>query len=154
MADELWTELCVSLAKGPSILFLGQSYLRIRGGEDSFLARAVQHFGGGDVTSYSALLDRVDTARKREIMAYLHSLSQRLGPPLWLKQLVDCPWNGVVTSAIDSNVSEAFLHPWRQVRPILNDRMKPEFPRSRTPLHIYRLFGSVDRDVEDEMPPQ
>jgi hypothetical protein len=66
---------------------------------------------------------------------------------------LELPWNVVVTSCFHEVIDRALATEWRTTDAILTDQRTPANPRSRTVLHVLKLFGCVTSDSDTEQPP-
>lgn len=77
----------------------------------------------------------------------------RIAIPDSLQTILGVPWNAIFTSCIHDVLDRASATDWRLVDPVFSDQRIPVDPRSRTQLHLFRLYGCVTRDIDIEQPP-
>jgi hypothetical protein len=140
------------LAKGPTILFLGQRTLALGSGTDAFLHQIGEKYAGGTVENYSSLLE-VEFQDPETILAWMDERCRRLTPPAQLDQIAAFPWSSVLTSAIDTVWAKAFRQPWRELQPIFDEQHQPADARNRSRLHCTYLYGNVNRTERQERVP-
>lgn len=148
-------ELHVLLKRGPAILFLGQDYLRLETGTDSFLAEALRKYGdtSADRPSYKDLLEGEASASVQTALAWMQERSGILSVPEWLEVVAGFAWSVLYTSAIDMVWPRAFRTEWRELHQLFEEKYRPTDPRNRSRLHCTVLFGSVGRAEEAERAP-
>ena len=148
-------EFIQRLSLGPAVLFLGQGYLSLETGDDSYLREILRKFGpaNSDQRSYSSILDGAAGNSPDSSLAWMDERCRRLSTPDWLKSVSRYAWSAVYSSAFDSIWLNAFRTEWRDVHPILGEKYRPGDPRNRHRLHCTFLYGSVNRTSEDERPP-
>lgn len=142
------------ISRGPTVLFLGQSYLKIDSGKDSFLEEISNKFGLEThiPMSYSTILQK-EWSDTDSAIAWMNERSNRLSTPNWLNTVARAPWNHVYTSAIDTLWYRSFRNELRETHPIFEEKYKPIDIRNRIQLHCTFLFGNVNRTEESEKPP-
>jgi hypothetical protein len=159
MKRESWLseqrELYTALKQGPAFLFLGQDYLRLESGTDSFLSEIVRKYGKGNASpvDYNQIFESTAQKSIDSSLAWMHQLCERLSVPEWLATVADFPWNGVYTSAIDTIWLRCFESEWRELHPLFDEKYNPIDPRNRSRLHCTFLFGRVDQADEATRPP-
>jgi hypothetical protein len=146
-------QLCSAISEGPAILFLGQEVLHTYAGEDLFLSTCAARFGLPGVGTYKALLTSWQKEDPPQLGAILHNISMRLAVPEALETVAQLPWNAVITSCFHDVIERALYAEWRTVGAVLG-RQSPADPRSRQRLHVFKLFGTVVSDKEEEQPPR
>ena len=151
--QEVWTmsdaEFFSKLSTGPSVLILGQSYLRLRGRDDAFLRAVLGEPNEERAASYDSIFALQDTSIKRML-----DLCSSIPSPDWLGEVAELPWNAVFTSAIDVVWLEAFRRQsWRTVQPIADPKLNPQDPRNPLNLKCTFLFGSVEGKAWPDTPP-
>jgi hypothetical protein len=141
--------------RGPTILFLGQGYLRLGADRDPFLDEALRKFGKAQDSSadYFSLLDSSAAANIQAALAWMDERCRRLSAPDWLKIVAGHEWSSLYLSAIDSIWQASFRLSWRELHPLFEEKYRPADPRNRAVLHCTYLFGSVNRAEETERPP-
>ena len=90
------------LDRGPSFLFLGQSYLSIETGHDPLVGPLARSLGMDNLpeTAYQAILGAAPDTREAAAKA-LSDAGRALVLPPSLKTTLEFPWNGVLSSAVD-----------------------------------------------------
>lgn len=148
-------ELYLKLNQGPAFLLLGQNYLRLESGTDSFLSEVLRKFGkiGTEPPHYGQILEGEAQNAIEPALAWMQQRCERFSLPEWLKTVASFEWNGVYTSAIDAIWSRAFRSEWRELQRIFEEKIKFGDPRNRSRLHCTFLFGCVDKTEEAERPP-
>jgi hypothetical protein len=143
------------LKRGPAFLFLGQDYLRLESGLDSFLSEVIRKYGAavGENPTYHEILDSRAAKSPESALAWMEERCRRLSVPDWLKIIASYPWSAVYTSAIDSIWPASFRTSWREIQPMFEEKYKPSDPRNRSLLHCTFLYGCVNRVEEAERPP-
>ena len=149
-ASKVYSRLFSSMSDGPSVLLLGQNVLRQYCGEDYFLSACKDRFKLEYAEDYD---DLMTCGKSNEIMSIWHAISTRIAVPDALEKLTALPWNCVLTSSFHEIVDRALAADWRSVSPVLDDNTFPSDPRSRVKLNLYKLFGCVTRDRDNEQPP-
>ena len=142
-----------TIREGPAILMLGQAVLRKYAGEDYFLSACASRFGLSDVRNYNDLLGTMTDRSIDHDIGILHNISMHVAVPEPLMSIAQVSWNAVLTSCFHEVLERAFTADWRRVDSIFSDQRTPSNPRSRTQLHLLKLFGCVTRDQEQEQPP-
>jgi hypothetical protein len=128
--DSAIATLLQRLVEGPAFLLLGQAL------DDSVVPVPQLALHGPDADAAYAEYDRLMGARP---------------VPRWLSDVADYPWNGVLTSRIDSSLLGVFRRDWRGVEPTAQPQIG-RHPRSVTKLQLRYLFGGLGLP-EDERPP-
>ncbi len=148
-------ELAERIKRGPSYLFIGQSWMKKSTGHDLFLSQAQKKFGGQDEwqSGYKNLLKSSANLNPRESIAWLHDRCNFIPLPEQIETISDFAWNGVATSAIDEVLTRALRRPWREVQRITTKSYQPTDPRSRVKLHLWSLFGNVGWNDSEGWPP-
>lgn len=148
-------ELYRRLSRGPAFLFLGQDYLRLESGQDTFLEEVLRKYGEIQESSfsYSNILNGEITRSIESSLAWMHRRCDLLSIPNWLKIIADFAWNGIYSSAIDSVWPKAFYTEWRELQPIFEEKYRPINPRNQFKMHCTFLFGCVNRMDTSESPP-
>ena len=148
-------ELHIALKRGPAFLFLGQDYLRLESGADSFLSEVLRKYGQEDDHSprYSQIFDGEAQKSIDISLAWMRERCKRLSVPQWLKTVASFNWSGVYTSAIDTIWLKSFESEWRELEPLFDEKYTPIDPRNRSKLHCTFLFGRVDQAEETTRPP-
>lgn len=141
------------LAKGPTILFLGQRTLALGSGTDPFLHQIGEKYAEGTLENYSSLLEIELQDPPETILAWMDERCRRLTPPAQLDQIAAFPWSSVLTSAIDTVWAKAFRRPWRELQPIFDEQHQPADARNRARLHCTYLYGNVNRTEPRERVP-
>jgi hypothetical protein len=141
------------LAKGPTILFLGQRTLALGSGTDPFLHQIGEKYAGGTLENYFSLLEIELQDRAETILAWMDERCRRLTPPAQLDQIAAFPWSSVLTSAVDTVWAKAFRQPWRELQPIFDEQHQPADARNRARLHCTYLYGNVNRTEPRERVP-
>jgi hypothetical protein len=143
------------LKRGPAFLLLGQNYLRLESGVDSFLSEVIRKYGGASAEkeTYDEILDSGAASSPESALAWMDDRCRRLSVPRWLKTAASYLWNGVYTSAIDSIWPSCFRTSWREIQPLFEEKYRPSDPRNRSLLHCTFLYGCVNRAEEGERPP-
>jgi len=143
------------LKRGPAFLLLGQNYLRLESGVDSFLSEVIRKYGGASAEkeTYDEILDSGAVSSPESALAWMDDRCRRLSVPRWLKTAASYLWNGVYTSAIDSIWPSCFRTSWREIQPLFEEKYRPSDPRNRSLLHCTFLYGCVNRAEEGERPP-
>jgi hypothetical protein len=146
---------CERIKRGPTILFLGQNYLRLDTAVDPFLSEVLRKYGkpGEVAKNYGQILDSEANRSPEHALAWMHERSKRLSAPDWLTIVASYPWSCVYTSAIDAIWISSFRMPWRELQPVFDEVYKPSDPRNKSKLHCTFLFGCVDRTDEEQRPP-
>ncbi|MDH6703081.1 hypothetical protein ABZ682_39935 [Streptomyces griseoviridis] len=124
------TTLVQRLVEGPAFFLLGQAL------DDADIPIPKPMLLGPDGTMVYASYDQSTRAQV---------------VPDWLLDAADYPWNGVLTSRIDSGLLNIFQKAWRRVMPTAQAQIG-RHPRSATELHLRYLFGGLGLP-EDERPP-
>ncbi|MGW0930029.1 P-loop NTPase [Streptomyces sp. NPDC002644] len=141
------------LDRGPSFLFLGQSYLSIETGHDPLagpLARAL----GLDHTpdsAHQAILSAPPDGRDAAAKA-LSDAGRTLVLSPSLKTTLEFPWNGVLSSAVDPSWRLGLKQNWRTVQETVPQRDRTRLSRDIADVQALMLFGGVDQPI-DERPP-
>lgn len=137
------------LKLGPTFLFLGQATWALQDGADPVLA-AVQHlsnFEGSGLADPRSVAEGWEAAYQR-----LNELTVRGALPPSVHELARVPWNGVLTSGIDSRVTRTFEADWRRVLTLTGVDSDARTPRSPTELNLWMLFGGVQLSDDDRPP--
>ena len=148
-------ELHIALKRGPVFLFLGQDYLRLESGADSFLLEVLRKYGPQDNASpsYDQIFKGEAHRSIDSSLAWMRECCKRLSVPQWLKTVADFSWSGVYTSAIDTVWPRGFDTEWRELEPLFDEKYNPIDPRNQSRLHCTFLFGRVDQAEETTRPP-
>ncbi|MGB5136995.1 MAG: DEAD/DEAH box helicase family protein [Candidatus Zixiibacteriota bacterium] len=131
------------LSKGPSVLILGQDYLRAETSIDSLLEKIQRKYIGGGSTSlgYSLMIDTPMSKSPEDALAWIEGASLSIPIPAPLEVIAQFSWSGVFTSAIDSILHRAFRTEWRDLQVISDSTYRPISGRSRKRLNVWHLFG-------------
>ena len=148
-------EFAARLRRGPSMLFIGQRYLRLETGVDAFLSEIVRKYEvkAGSRLGYHQLLDCAAAQAGEAALAWMDERCRRLSVPDWVRTVGEYQWNSVYTSAIDSVWPASFRNPWRDIRSIFEERYKPGDPRNQFLLNCTFLFGCVNQTDDERRPP-
>jgi hypothetical protein len=149
------SKLYQQMDQGPAVLLLGQKYLQIESGEDSFLSELLRKYSQNppEHADYFQLFNTNAHNSVESALAWLQDRGERLSVPKWLTKVADYPWSAVYTSAIDTIWPRAFRNEWRTLQPLFEEKFNPTDPRNRSNLHCTFLFGSVGRIETTERPP-
>ena len=139
-------------------MLLGQDYLRLESGEDSFLAEVIRKYGRRPTgpperAGYNELIGTEIQKSIEPALAWMQHLCDRLSTPHWLNAVARFPWSGVYASAIDAIWPRAYRMEWRDLQPLYEEKYRPLDPRNRRRLHCTFLFGCVDRTEDGQRPP-
>lgn len=139
------TEFISRLQDGPSLLFLGQNYLKLESGKDAFLNQIIEKYGGREANenTYFDILGTGLIDAPEEAIAWMQRRSMYSTPPNQLQVIGGYSWNGIFTSAIDDILERTLRTDWRQIQPVFNEKYIPSDPRSRLRLHIWHIYGGV-----------
>lgn len=142
------------LRKGPTVLFLGQDYLRLDSEEDPFLTEIIRKYGraGGKEISYRDIFKGKAGEAPQASLVWMQERARRISVPSWLKQVAEFPWNSVFTSAFDGIWLQSFRREWRQIQPIYTKDYNPINPSNPRRLNCTFLFGSI-QGPEESTPP-
>lgn len=148
-------ELYKKLNNGPAVLFLGQDYLRLESGKDSFLSEILRKFcrNNSKAICYDQILDCDADLSIDSSLSWMQERCNRISLPHWLKVVAGFDWSALYTSAIDIIWQNAFRSEWRELHHLFEEKYVPSDPRNRSRLHCTYLFGSVSRSEELERPP-
>lgn len=97
-------EIIKTLIHNPTVLLLGQKYLQMGTGEDTFLAETFRKFGPAQSTqppSYNSLLKLGLEGHVDDVTAWFDKLGKYINPPASIARIASIPWSAVLTSAID-----------------------------------------------------
>ncbi|TDB94883.1 hypothetical protein [Actinomadura sp. 7K534] len=72
--------------------------------------------------------------------------------PAWLRVVAELPWNGVLSTAIDSLLIRALRNEWREVQPVASSMLRLPSPRSAARVQSLLLFGDADQPPEYQPP--
>lgn len=141
------------LDRGPSFLFLGQSYLSIETGHDPLVGPLARSLGMDNLpeTAYQAILGAAPDTREAAAKA-LSDAGRALVLPPSLKTTLEFPWNGVLSSAVDPSWRLGLKQDWRTVQETVPQRDRTRLSRDMADVQALMLFGGVDQPV-DERPP-
>lgn len=143
------------LNDGPKFLFLGQNYLRLETGEDTFLKEVLNKYGKktSEPPNYGQIFHGDAHQNAEDALHWMEQRSDHLPPPTWLETIARLNWNGIYTSAIDTIWPKVFQSEWRTLEKLANKIYK--FPNPRNPANLLCtfLFGYVGRTEEAERPP-
>ncbi len=147
-------DLHEQLKEGPIFLLLGQNYLRLETGTDSFLVEVVRKYGksDGEILHYGHILRGQAKVEPETSLDWMRQRCEHLPPPTWLKTVAKLQWNGVYTSAIDTIWRNEFEIDWRSLRSVVEKKHKPSDPRSPTNLVCTFLYSNID-EGDTERPP-
>ncbi|MFF4241467.1 hypothetical protein ACFYYL_36865 [Actinomadura geliboluensis] len=146
-------DLIARLEHGPSYLFLGQKHLLLENGRDPLawpVARAASLTS--EVDDIYQLLQRIPSERKSAAIQALKDTSSQLAVPEWLQVVTELPWNGVLTTAVDSLPIRALRNDWRDVQPVGSSEFRPTAPRSVVRVQSLLLFGDPDQPPGNQPP--
>lgn len=147
-------DLFQRLKKGPSILFLGQNYLKLDLGYDPLLKDIMDKYADGNkLSNYSDILDSNISKSIETSLAWIQNKCEHLTVPNWLHTVASFSWNSIYTSAIDNFLTRVFQSEWREFHPILTNKYNPEDSRNKLRLHATYLFGCINRCEDTERPP-
>lgn len=143
------------LNDGPKYLLLGQNYLRLETGVDSFLSVVLGKYGkrNDERPHYSQMFQGNAHNDIEEAVFWMENRSDHLPPPDWLQTVTRLNWNGVYTSAIDTIWPEMFKSEWRTLQKLADKKLKFPNPRDQANLLCTFLFGYVGTTDEAERPP-
>ena len=149
-------ELTQRLKIGPTVLLLGQDYLRSGRPSNPFLDLLKQRYANlpGNADSLNDYLPNLATEDKSAILAWLHRRSQKIPINESLAVVSEFPWNHVYASAIDEVWVRAFAKNWRSLHSIFTEKSWPQDMRDRHRLCSTFLFGCVDKEDEDSRIPR
>lgn len=141
------------IKSGPSVLFLGQSFIRINGQDDPFFKKVCQKYKlNEEANSYSELFN-IQEENSEAKLAWMSNLSNILTAPTWLETISRVAWSSVYTSSILTLLDNIFKNEWRDIQPIYNKNFKISDPRNKVNLHITYLFGCVNQSELLKRPP-
>jgi hypothetical protein len=142
MESRMFQALSEALAKGPSILCLGQETMRFATGFDPLLPALREQLKlPSAANSYRELVAGSGSVPIPDFER-LAAECVKIGPPEWLTHVADFSWSAVYASAIDSCWPLAFRKPWRVVQP--HFRPPPgQTLRSKQRLACNYLFGGL-----------
>jgi hypothetical protein len=143
-------ELYLKLTQGPAFLLLGQDYLRLESGRDLFLSEVLRKYGKANTQShdYKQIFEGEAQNLSEEALNWMRERYKRFSVPEWLKTVAMFAWNGVYASAIDDIWLEALNTEWRELQPVVNEKIKPTAARKN--LHCTFLFGRLNWPDDDK----
>lgn len=143
-------ELYLKLTQGPAFLLLGQDYLRLESGRDPFLSEVLRKYGKASTQppDYKQIFEGEAQSSSEEALNWMRERCKRFSVPEWLKTVASFAWNGVYASAIDDIWLEAFDTEWRELQPVVNEKIKPTAARKN--LHCTFLFGKLNWPDDDK----
>jgi len=143
-------ELYLKLTQGPAFLFLGQDYLRLESGKDPFLSEVLRKYGKTSTQppDYKQIFQGEAKNSTEEAFHWMRERCKRFPVPEWLKTVASFAWNGVYASAIDDIWLEALNTEWRELQPVVNEKIKPTPARKN--LHCTFLFGKLNWPDDDK----
>jgi hypothetical protein len=143
------------IIEGPIFLLLGQNYLRVEDGTDHFLSIALNKFNCPTTPPihYEQLLHGNAHNDIEAALRWMEERCAHLPAPEWLTTVAQLPWNGFYTSAIDIIWPHVFENEWRNIQPLVDEKLNPLNPRNPASPYSTFLFGSISRDEESERPP-
>lgn len=155
--DKTMLELINQIKTEPSVLFLGQNYLRSFSGQDCFYDAVNRILCGGKAPatpSYQNLWDHVNAGQplRRAHFDEIYRAVCDLPTQDWLRSMLSMRWGMVFTSAVDSCLTHC-VGPNFTFNALGYD--KSHFRReymSKSSLHGVYLYGSVDGS-NNELPP-
>ena len=149
-------EILSRLKFGPTILLLGQDYLRGSAASNPFVDVLRERYPDIQSTqpSLKPYLERIATEERSATMAWLHRRSQKLPISESLATVSDFAWNHVDTTAIDEVWVRAFAKSWRSLQGFFTEKMFPQDIRDRNRLCCTFLFGCVDKEDEESRCPR
>lgn len=148
-------EFHIALKRGPAFLLLGQNYLQLESGTDSFLSEVLRKYGAENHGSpqYDQIFQGGAQKSINSSLAWMQERCKRLSVPQWIDSAANFSWSGVYTSAIDTIWLRGFDTEWRELEALFNEKYNPIDPRSQSRLHCTFLFGRVDQVEETTRPP-
>jgi hypothetical protein len=148
--EQISDELYLKLTQGPAFLLLGQDYLRLESGRDPFLSEVLRKYGKAStqLPDYKQIFEAEAQISSEEALNWMRERCKRFSVPEWLKTVASFAWNGVYGSAIDDIWLEAFDTEWRELQPVVNERIKPTAARKN--LHCTFLFGKLNWPDDDK----
>jgi hypothetical protein len=147
-------EFISHLQEGPSVLFLGQNYLRLETGQDVFLSQVMTKYGGEKTSQqYSDIFQEQLSTNPDEVVAWMQRRSAYVPTPKPVQLIAGYYWSGVFTSAFDDVAERALRTEWRPIQPVFDDKYIPAEPRSRRRLNVWYLYGSVSAPDSTGYPP-
>lgn len=157
MDEKTMLDLITRIKTEPSVLFLGQDYLRSLSGQDCFydaVNRALCRGKAPSAPSYQNIWDHVNGGQPLQ-QEHFHRIYQTVCdlPALeWLRGILSMRWGMVFTSAVDACLTHC-VGPNFTFNALSYDktRFKREY-MSKSSLHGVYLYGSVDGSG-DEFPP-
>lgn len=157
MDNKAMSDLINRIKTEPSVLFLGQGYLRSLSGQDCFYDAVNRKLCGGNAPiapSYQNLWEYVNAGHplKPEQFDQMYKIVCDLPTQNWLRSILSMRWGMVFTSAVDSCLTHC-VGPNFTFNALGYDksRFRREY-MSKSSLHGAYLYGSVDRSNGD-IPP-
>lgn len=149
-------ELLRSIRSGPIFLFLGQAYLKMFTGRDIFLKAISRDLIGrtDKDLNYDVFLNLPDNVKFEEAILWMQEKSERISVPEQLDYIAQIPWNGVITSTVDTILPRSLENTQRTIIEVYSrqNRNISKFTSSAG-LHITRLYSSIAPNSDRSIPP-
>lgn len=149
-------ELLRSIRSGPVFLFLGQAYLKMFTGRDIFLKAISRDLIGrtDNDPNYNIFLNLPNNVKLEEAILWMQEKSERVSVPEQLDYIAQIPWNGVITSSVDTIFPRALENTQRTIVEVYSrqNRNISKFTSS-TELHVTRLYSSIAPNSDRSIPP-
>jgi len=157
MDDSVMLDLINRIKTEPSVLFLGQSYLRSLSGQDCFYDAVNATLCAGKapvIPSYQSLWNHINGGQplRQEHFYQIYQTVCDLPMQNWLRSILSMRWGMVFTSAVDSCLTHSVGPDFTfNTLGYNKTRFKREY-MSKSALHGIYLYGSVDGS-NGEFPP-
>lgn len=146
-------DLINRIATEPSVLFLGQDYLRSRTGSNLFYDIANQKLCGGKlspVTDYSKLWKTINNGKPltdADFVAMAEILSE-IPEQSWLRKILGMRWGMIVTSSVDAALFRCVGSNFTMSPVGMDIRSFNKNYISKQELHVSLLYGSIGQGAE------
>lgn len=159
MDTQMISDLIGRIKSEPSVLFLGQHYLRSMTGEDCFYEAVNNKLCGGnaptETSNYKELWERINGGKPLTSTNFSDMYQVVCDIPTldWLRSILSMRWGMVFTSAVDACLTRCVGTNFTfETLDYTKNRFRREY-MSKNSLHGVFLYGAIDGN-NDELPPQ
>ncbi len=144
------SQIAARIKVGPTVLFLGQDYLRIDKTTHPMVQVLKERYpAAANGELFFDFLDQIGLEDKSALLSWLHRRSEKISISDSVALLSDFAWNNIYSSAFDEVWVRAFSKKWRSLNSIFSDRSSPQDLRDKHRLCSTFLFGCVNKEDQE-----